>query len=103
MRIPEYSDRLVETQRTQILGQLVLPGHAGAAQEHGDHPHLACKRLPNLQAHEVARHVEAPASIVCRDCRPPLADDGQKHVALTDLVLDHGFDLPPPLIVSRSM
>ena len=92
MRIPEIH-RLVETQRTQILGQIVLPGHAGAAHENGNHSHAACERFRNLQTHEVAGHVEAPAPIVGRDRRPPLADDGKQRIALTDLVLDHGLEI----------
>ena len=88
MCVPEIQ-RLVDRQRAQIVGQIVRVRHGCSAHENGNHSHSAFERLSNLQAHEIARHIEPPASIFSDDCQPPLANYSKQHIAQTDLLFDH--------------
>ena len=77
------------SEAAQGLRQLIGPRHAGPLQQHGDDPHLAIKGSLDLESHEVILILKTTAALGVDRGRPLSADEGQKHVARADRLVDH--------------
>ena len=73
----------------QARWQLVGTGHPGPFNQNGDDTDITCQRRLDLQPHEVVGVIQAPPPVLVGDREPPIADQGQQHVAGSDRGGDH--------------
>jgi hypothetical protein len=81
-------DGLPAAQSNQILRKLRGCGHRGVADERRNHTAVALKRLGNLHPYEVVISIQAPAALRVGRGEPRLPDNGDKHVATSDRLID---------------
>ena len=84
-----YFQRIALHQRSQFIGQVVLARHPGAVDQDRNDVHIvAANRGCNLDPYEIGRVVDTAIATLVAYGQPPGADDGQKHVALRDLLIE---------------
>src|ERR1700746_1614658 len=81
-------DGLPATQSHKVLGKLCSRGHRGIADKRRNYTKVALKCLGNLHSYEVILLIQAPASLRVGRDEPRLSDDGDKHVAGRDGLID---------------